>query len=153
MCCGCDGPASWPVTPPGLGSGLWVVQAGFSSATPKEAIMSKTQSASKPTLSGEKTSAPVMQGGARKRAHATNPRSEAAASKPTSISEPSKSDRILKLLRRKKGASVKDLQEATGWQAHSVRGFLSGTVKKRLGLPLQSEHSEKGGRRYLIAEA
>lgn len=62
----------------------------------------------------------------------------------------SKSEQVLKLLRRKKGASLAEMQEATGWQAHSVRGFLSGTVKKRMGLPLQSEQSEKGGRRYLI---
>ena len=115
--------------------------------------MFKTQSVSKAALSGEQVSAPTMQGRARLRAPATRPKSEAAASKKVPIWEPSKSDRILKLLRRKKGASIKDLQEATGWQAHSVRGFLSGTVKKRLGLPLRSEHSEKGGRRYLIVEA
>ena len=115
--------------------------------------MFKTQSVSKSALSGEQVSAPTVQGRARRRAHATSPKSKSAVSKPASISEPSKSDQILKLLRRKKGASIKDLQEATGWQAHSVRGFLSGTVKKRLGLPLRSEHSEKGGRRYLIVEA
>jgi hypothetical protein len=115
--------------------------------------MFKTQSVSKSALSGEQVSAPAMQGRARKGAHATSPKSEVAASKRAPISEPSKSDRILKLLRRKKGASIGDLQEATGWQAHSVRGFLSGTVKKRLGLPLHSERSEKGGRRYVIVEA
>ena len=36
------------------------------------------------------------------------------------------------LLKRRKGASVKELQDATGWQAHSVRGFVSGTVKRTL---------------------
>jgi hypothetical protein len=67
-----------------------------------------------------------------------------------SLAEASKSDQILKLLRRKKGASISDLRQATGWQAPSVGGFLSAMVKKRMGLALQSERSEKGKRRYLI---
>jgi hypothetical protein len=65
----------------------------------------------------------------------------------------SKADAILKLLHRKSGASIAELQKATGWQSHSVRGFLSGTVKTRLGLQLQSERIGKGARRYLIAKA
>ena len=65
----------------------------------------------------------------------------------------SKADAILKLLRRKSGASIAELQKATRWQSHSVRGFLSGTVKTRLGLQLLSERTGKGARRYLIAKA
>jgi hypothetical protein len=45
-----------------------------------------------------------------------------------------KADVVLKKLRLAKGATLHQLIEATGWQAHSVRGFLSGTVKKKLGL-------------------
>ena len=44
-----------------------------------------------------------------------------------------KSDTLLKLLNSKRGATIVQLQEASGWQSHSVRGFLSGTVKKKLG--------------------
>ena len=62
----------------------------------------------------------------------------------------SKSDRILKLLRQKNGATIEALSEATGWQAHSVRGFLSGTVRKKLGLSLVSEAGKDGKRRYRI---
>lgn len=65
----------------------------------------------------------------------------------------SKADAILKLLHQKSGASIAELQKATGWQSHSVRGFLSGTVKTRLGLQLLSERTGKGARRYLIAKA
>ncbi len=57
------------------------------------------------------------------------------------------------LLRRPKGASIEELQAATGWQAHSVRGFLSGAIKKKLGLILSSEKEDGRGRVYRIVEA
>jgi hypothetical protein len=46
---------------------------------------------------------------------------------------------ITALLRRPKGASIEDLVKATGWQAHSVRGAISGAIKKKLGLNVTSE--------------
>jgi uncharacterized protein DUF3489 len=63
----------------------------------------------------------------------------------------SKHDLILSLLRRRLGASLAEMQAASGWQAHSVRGFLSATVKKRLGLKLDSARSKDGELRYTIA--
>ena len=42
--------------------------------------------------------------------------------------------------------------KATGWQAHSVRGLLSGTAKKKMGLDVVSEKDTKGVRRYRIAD-
>ena len=65
-------------------------------------------------------------------------------------SKPSKQQLCLELLRRPGGAGLKELQAATGWQAHSVRGFLSGTVKKKLGLTLSSDRTGDGLRRYRI---
>lgn len=64
-----------------------------------------------------------------------------------------KSDAVVKLLRATKGASVDEIMKATGWQAHSVRGFLSGTVKRKLGLELSSETGKDGARRYRVATA
>ena len=55
---------------------------------------------------------------------------------------------ILRKLATAKGATLEQLMEATAWQAHSVRGFLSGTVKKELGLTLISEVGKDGVRRY-----
>ena len=46
----------------------------------------------------------------------------------------SKQQTCLDLLGRREGAAIEDLEEATGWQKHSVRGFLAGAVKKKLGL-------------------
>jgi hypothetical protein len=62
----------------------------------------------------------------------------------------SKTDALLKALRRKAGASVPEMQKLTGWQAHSVRGFLSGTVKRKLGHSITAFINDKRGRCYRI---
>jgi uncharacterized protein (DUF3084 family) len=56
----------------------------------------------------------------------------------------SKQDHVVALLKRDSGASIDDLMAATGWQRHSVRGVLSGVVRKKRGLKLSS--SREGGR-------
>jgi len=73
----------------------------------------------------------------------------ALASSPRQLS---KAEQVLRLLRRKRGASILELREATGWQAHSVRGFLSATIRKRMGLELSSEPAASGERRYRVAQ-
>jgi hypothetical protein len=60
-----------------------------------------------------------------------------------------KHDRVLGLLRGKRGATIAAISSATGWQPHSVRGFLAGVIKKKLGLILVSEKT-KLGRVYCI---
>ena len=80
-------------------------------------------------------------------------RASAKAAATTGKPKATKSDALLKLLRSSKGATIAAMMEATGWQAHSVRGFLSGTVKKKLGLNLASETGKDGARRYRIVDA
>jgi hypothetical protein len=63
-----------------------------------------------------------------------------------------KHDRIIAMLRTPAGATIASLVAATEWQRHSVRGFLAGIVRKKLGLNLVSEQTEKG-RVYRIREA
>jgi len=62
----------------------------------------------------------------------------------------SKAAKVLDLLKRPGGATSKELMKATGWQPHSVRGFLSGTVGKKLGLTVVSTKAEDGERTYSI---
>jgi hypothetical protein len=61
-----------------------------------------------------------------------------------------KQQTCLDLLGRREGATIEELEEATGWQKHSVRGFLAGAVRKKLGLTLVSEKPDAGPRRYRI---
>ena len=63
-----------------------------------------------------------------------------------------KSGALLKLLSRPEGASVDAMTKATGWQQHSVRGFLAGHVRKKLNLQLSTEKGPDGVRRYWIGE-
>ena len=62
----------------------------------------------------------------------------------------SKSAKILALLKRPDGVGLKELLKTTGWQPHSVRGFLSGVVAKRMGLKVRSTKAGAGERRYRI---
>jgi hypothetical protein len=68
----------------------------------------------------------------------------------TGARQGSKTAKVLDLLKRSGGASLKELRKATGWQAHSVRGFLSGVLGKKMGLTVTSTKAEDGERRYSV---
>ena len=63
----------------------------------------------------------------------------------------SKSDRVLSLLKQASGATLDELMKATRWQAHSVRGFMAGTLKKK-GMEVTSAREDDKARRYRILE-
>ena len=63
----------------------------------------------------------------------------------------SKQAEVIGLLTRPDGVTIAGVMQATGWQSHSVRGFLAGVVRKKLRLPLTSEKPEGGERVYRIA--
>jgi hypothetical protein len=67
-----------------------------------------------------------------------------------SVRAGSKKDKVLALLKRRQGATLNELMKATGWQAHSVRGFLSGTIAKIMGLTVKSEKRASGERVYAV---
>ena len=75
--------------------------------------------------------------------------------KPHSISPQTSSPRkttkqalLINLLKRPEGATIAEIVEATGWKAHTVRGAMSGALKKRLGLTITSEKIDYRGRVY-----
>ena len=112
---------------------------------------SKKTEARKPT----KKTASQHQGRARPNTPATKSAAKMRAA--SRLAKPSKAApatssklaTVIQMLKRPDGATINDLSTATGWQTHSVRGLLSGTIKKKLGLKLTSEKIE-GVRSYRI---
>ena len=98
-------------------------------------LQSKTPKKAKPART---------KGGSKKPVKAAPSRSRPARSR-------TKQEAVLALLRQPTGTTVAAMMKATGWQPHSVRGFLAGVVRKKLGLDLLSETTETG-RVYRIAE-
>jgi hypothetical protein len=94
------------------------------------------------------TKAPVAKPSAK-----TGPAPKAAgAKKPaTAPRGGSKTDKILVLLKRPSGVTLKELVKTTGWEPNSVRGFLSGTIGKKMGTPVESFKSAEGDRSYRLS--
>ena len=73
------------------------------------------------------------------------PRKRSAAAAPRPAAGPdTKHARIIAMLRKPTGATIAAIVAATEWQQHSVRGFLAGVVRKKLGLNLVSDQTDKG---------
>jgi hypothetical protein len=66
--------------------------------------------------------------------------------------EGSKKAIVLDMLRRADGATLKNIMDATDWQAHSVRGFISGGLGKKMGLTVESFKRPDGERAYRIGQ-
>ena len=77
---------------------------------------------------------------------------KAAKPKAEGVREGSKTATVLALIQRAKGATLAEIMETTSWQAHSVRGFISGTLGKKMGLTVSSTKREDGTRVYSIAK-
>jgi hypothetical protein len=100
---------------------------------------------------------PAPEQGASKTKKATKKASKPAAKKtPKSKDvtatprEGSKKQIVLDLLRRKDGATLEEIMKETGWLAHSVRGFISGSLTRKMGLSIESSKTERG-RMYRLA--
>ena len=70
--------------------------------------------------------------------------------KPKVAREGSKTETILALMKREGEVTLKGIMDATSWQAHSVRGFISGTLGKKMGLTVVSTKAESGERTYTL---
>jgi DNA-binding MarR family transcriptional regulator len=113
-------------------AGLAAIGVGPKEATPK-GKPSKAAAAAKKTARAAPSSVP-----------------EKAKSEPQEARPGTKQSKLLELLRRKTGATIEDLVAATGWQPHSVRGAISGLIKKKLGLAVTAEVIEGRGRVYRV---
>jgi len=76
---------------------------------------------------------------------------EPATKEKSEACDGSKKAVVLALLRRDGGATLGEIAQATDWQLHSIRGFLSGQVAKKMGLKIDSIKDDGGKRRYHIA--
>ena len=75
---------------------------------------------------------------------------KATSAKAEGVRKGSKTAKVLDLLKLRGGATMKELIKATGWLPHSVRGFISGTVGKKMGLAVESTKAKDGERRYSV---
>jgi hypothetical protein len=95
-----------------------------------------TKPKSKSKAAGRPTSRSTSKSGSRTR--------PAPSSSKTAMRPDTKHARIIAMLRVPAGTTIAAIMTATDWQQHSVRGFLAGVVRKRLGLNLVSEQTDKG---------
>jgi len=84
-------------------------------------------------------------------AHETELAPSAPATPTVRIRADTKQAQLIAMLKRRKGASIEEIGEKFGWQAHTVRGAIAGALKKKLGLTVISEKIERRGRVYRIA--
>ena len=104
------------------------------------------------TAEGESTMTSTRAKKATPAKKAAQPPRKAKTEKAEGAREGSKTATVLALIQRANGASLAEIMEATGWQAHSVRGFISGTLGKKMGLTVTSARREDGERVYSITK-
>lgn len=75
------------------------------------------------------------------------------APKPPTLRAGTKQATLIAMLRTPDGATIEEIIAATGWQSHTVRGAISGALKKKLGLEVTSEKVENRGRVYKLPAA
>ena len=124
---------------------------------PQAATAAKTGATGAPSEAASKKSATstAKPPKAPKRGHKAKAKGTAKAGKAKhAVPEPregSKKAKVLALLQRPKGATLAEIMKATGWQAHSVRGFISGALGTKMGMTVESTKREDGERLYSIS--
>jgi nicotinamidase-related amidase len=103
-----------------------------------------------PRVAPSKTKSGKKATPAKKAIKTAKPAKKAGKPKPIGAREGSKTEQVLDLLKQPGGATLKAIMKATDWQAHSVRGFLSGTIRKKMGMDVTSAKGEDGERSYSI---
>ena len=113
---------------------------------PEKGTSKKVASKKSEAPKGRKTA----KGAKPNRAAKTNKKAAKPERKAAAPRAETKGGQILALIRRPKGATLAELGKLTSWQNHSIRGFLSGTVGKKMGLTVESIKREDGERVYSL---
>jgi len=69
------------------------------------------------------------------------------------VRDGSKAAMILALIRRPEGATIHEIADGTKWQEHSIRGFISGTLAKKMGLKIETQRRRTAGVRIALASS
>ncbi|CAM5204489.1 hypothetical protein CDEF62S_00629 [Castellaniella defragrans] len=85
-------------------------------------------------------------------ADSTESAPQAVGGSPQGFRAGSKQALVLEMLQRPEGATIAQIMDATGWQAHTVRGTFAGAFKKKLGLAITSDKAQGEERVYRIGE-
>lgn len=132
----CRGEPMWRETGDGHGTTLIATEAGLEAIGIEPVVANAVASARKAKTKAEPAQMP----------------DDTDAAKPVAIRAGTKQAQIIAMLQRPEGATVAEMAEATGWQAHTVRGSISGALKKKLGLPFTAEKVEGRGMVYKLAD-
>lgn len=125
----------WRETGDGFGTTLVATEAGLAAIGIDPMVARATASARKTKLQPDPAQAAA----------------DTVTAQPIALRTGTKQAQIIAMLQRPKGATIAEMVEATGWQAHTVRGSISGALKKKLGLPITSEKVEGRGTAYKLA--
>ena len=134
-----------------------VAEQGATTA-PEQVSSTKKATSKKTAKAGAKKDAPVKDAKpatkkeAKKSAKPASKKASKAKDDAKVPREFSKKAIVLDLLRRKDGATMAEIAKATDWQNHSIRGFISGNLTKKMGLTVESTKNEAGERTYRIAK-
>jgi hypothetical protein len=128
----CRGEPLWRETGDGHGSTLIATEAGLEAIGIEPVVASAVASARKARPKPEPVQTPDD------------------AAKPVAIRTGTNQAQIIAMLQRPKGATVAEMVEATGWLAHTVRGCISGSLNKKLDLPITANKIEGRGTVYQL---
>jgi Protein of unknown function (DUF3489) len=121
----------------------------MNTATEETVTSEKPKATEKARTGGQGAHVAPKKGKAAKKA--STPKKAPKAQKEAGVArDGSKAAKVLDLLKRPEGVTLAALMKATEWQAHSVRGFLSGTLRKKLGLTIESAKGDDGERTYSV---
>jgi len=130
----------WRETGDGHGTTLLATAAGFEAVGIEPAVVNTATDLRKAKVENDMHAAPSAG-------------CDSDADKPVAIRTGTKQAQIIALLQRPEGASIAEIVETTGWMSHSIRGLISGGLKKKLGLPVVTEKQDGRGTVYKLDAA